>query len=272
MSKPIQKEMIERVATVCHQDNDLLAAMKYGSFARGAGDRFSDIEFVLFFKDQVTESIDQTAWINQIAPTELIYTNEFGTTVAIFHNLVRGEFHFYSMADVGIVSTWTETDAFPTLDGALIVDKTGALTPHLKKLVSSQPRQELPRERVAFFAHSFYNWLIFGLNLVKRGDAAHAHNILGWVQRYLLSLARVAEDTRTNLPSPSKNLEEELSDEAVQRYRACTSDLELAHLKSAYTASLAWGLELTAALEARYGRFSSERFRQKLVAFSSDLG
>jgi lincosamide nucleotidyltransferase B/F len=42
----IQESMIELVRTRCRADHDLVAALMYGSFALGAGDAFSDIEFV----------------------------------------------------------------------------------------------------------------------------------------------------------------------------------------------------------------------------------
>ena len=40
-----QEAMIERVRELCEQDGRVVAALMYGSFALGQGDRFSDIEF-----------------------------------------------------------------------------------------------------------------------------------------------------------------------------------------------------------------------------------
>ncbi len=45
-----QEAMIERTRRVCREDERLAAAMMYGSFARGEGDGFSNIEFILFFR------------------------------------------------------------------------------------------------------------------------------------------------------------------------------------------------------------------------------
>ena len=66
----------------------------YGSFALGEGDVFSDIEFVLFFRDDALPDLDQRAWVAQIAPVELYFADDFGHYTAIFDNLIRGEFHF----------------------------------------------------------------------------------------------------------------------------------------------------------------------------------
>jgi lincosamide nucleotidyltransferase B/F len=44
-----QEDMIEKVRQLCDQEERVVAALMYGSFALGQGDRFSDIEFYLFF-------------------------------------------------------------------------------------------------------------------------------------------------------------------------------------------------------------------------------
>ena len=45
----LQEKMIERVRELCVQDARIEGAFMFGSFATGEGDRFSDIEFILFF-------------------------------------------------------------------------------------------------------------------------------------------------------------------------------------------------------------------------------
>ncbi|MGD8807290.1 MAG: nucleotidyltransferase domain-containing protein, partial [Chloroflexota bacterium] len=87
-------DLISRLKRICRQDQRLLAAMHYGSYTRGEADRYSDLDIMLFFDDRSLAEIDQPAWLSQIAPVELLYVNEFGNSVAIFENLVRGEFHF----------------------------------------------------------------------------------------------------------------------------------------------------------------------------------
>ncbi len=88
-----QEVMFEKVRQLCGQDERLLATLMYGSFALGQGDRFSDIEFYLFFEDETLGTLKEEAWVSQIAPLDLYYVNEFGNGTAIFENLVRGESH-----------------------------------------------------------------------------------------------------------------------------------------------------------------------------------
>jgi lincosamide nucleotidyltransferase B/F len=139
----------------------------YGSFALGQGDRFSDIEFYLFFDDGASEGLEEEAWIRQIAPLELYYINEFGNGTAIFENLVRGEFHFEAASSVGLVDAW-ETAWFPSLESAVLVDKNGDLSRRVSRLVRRPPEMDTP-ERALFLFCSLLNWTLMGTNLLKRG-------------------------------------------------------------------------------------------------------
>ena len=88
-----QEQMIESVRRLCREDGAIVAAAMYGSFTRGEGDEFSDIEFHLFVDDSSYGGFDLEAWIRRIAPVDVCLVNEFGTTVALFSSLIRGEFH-----------------------------------------------------------------------------------------------------------------------------------------------------------------------------------
>ena len=80
------------------------------SFARGEGDRYSDLDCQLYFQEEALAEVDQLAWISQIAQVGLYYVNEFGVGAAVFENLVRGEFHFDPVSAM---------QKLPSLQGAL---------------------------------------------------------------------------------------------------------------------------------------------------------
>jgi hypothetical protein len=69
--------MIGRVRYLCRLDERLAAAMMYGSLAQFEGDEFSDIEFILFFYDEVLSDVDQEEWVAQIAPVRMYFVNGF---------------------------------------------------------------------------------------------------------------------------------------------------------------------------------------------------
>jgi lincosamide nucleotidyltransferase B/F len=93
-----QEAMIERTRRVCREDERLAAAMMYGSFAQGEGDGFSDIEFILFFRDEELEGLDQKEWVSRISPVGLYFVNEYGNGTAIFRELMTSLAKRHSVA------------------------------------------------------------------------------------------------------------------------------------------------------------------------------
>ena len=246
-----QEAMIERVRQLCHLDERLVAAMMYGSFAQSEGDEFSDIEFILFFGDDALEDVDQKEWVMQVAPVELYFVNEFGIGTAIFDNLIRGEFHFDKASDIEkIDESWKRTDWLPSLDATLILDRTGELSRRLQMVVGPPLDRSTP-EQIQFLCNCFVNWLLLGSNLLARGELARALEFLGFVQRQLLWMIRILEQKTEHWPTPSKALEEDVSEAAYARYVACTAHLDKEALWKAYLSAWAWGKEMMLSLTPR---------------------
>jgi lincosamide nucleotidyltransferase B/F len=257
-----QEAMIERVRELCHQDERVVSALMYGSFAIGEGDRFSDIEFYLFFEDEATEGLREEAWVAQIAPLALYYVNEFGNGTAIFDNLVRGEFHFEAASDVGLVDAW-ESAWFPSLESAVLVDKSGELSRRVSRLVRRQPEMDTP-ERASFLCRSLMNWTLMGANLLQRGEYARAEALLTLVHGHLLQAMRLVEGKSANWLSPTRRLEEDASATSYERYKECTAALEAEQLARAYASTWEWGRELMSKLAARHALTLPEALLDKL--------
>jgi lincosamide nucleotidyltransferase B/F len=257
-----QEVMIEKVRKLCQQDARVMAALMYGSFALGQGDRFSDIEFYLFFDDGALAGLEEEAWVGQVAPLELYYVNEFGNGTAILENLVRGEFHFEPHSNVGLVDAW-ETAWFPSLESAVLVDKTGDLSRRLGRLVRRPPEMDTP-ERALFLCRSLMNWTLMGTNLLKRGEYARAEAFLTLVHGHLLQSVRLVEGRTANWLSPSRRLEEDVSAASYQRFRACTAALDARQLVRAYTSTWEWSKELMSELATRHAFALPETLLDKL--------
>jgi lincosamide nucleotidyltransferase len=246
-----QQALIERLRQRCRQDGRLVAAMLYGSCARNEADRFSDIDTILFFRDESLAEIDQRAWVSRIAPLELYYHNEFGIGVAIFSNLVRAEFHFDPASKMADIESWQGQTWFPSLEGPLLVDKTGQLRVHLQRLVGPPPSHDTPQD-VRYLCDSFLNWYLFGTNVLARGEQARALEILNLVHDHLLRMGRLLELIPERWIKPTSALEDELSPAAYRRYQACTARLARGELWEAYAAAWTWGNEMLAALAERH--------------------
>jgi lincosamide nucleotidyltransferase len=257
--------MIKRLRQICQQDQRLVAAMLYGSFTYGEGDQYSDVECTLFFQDNALAEIDQVAWISQIAPVELYFFNEWGTGVAVFEDLVRGEFHFHAVSDMTMVEGWKGNAWFPSLEAVLLVDRNGELTRRLQDLIGPPPARDAP-ENVQQFANCFINWTLFGFNVLQRGELARALDILGWMQRYLLWMARLQERTVVHWHTPARLLESDISPSAYTRFATCTARLDRAELGQAYLAAWDWGKELMRSLAQQHDISVSDSLIDKLDA------
>jgi lincosamide nucleotidyltransferase len=260
-----QEAMIERVRRVCREDERLAAAMMYGSFAQGEGDELSDIEFILFFDDDAAAGVDQEEWVSRVSPVELYFVNEYGNGTAIFDNLVRGEFHFDRASDIeGVVGeSMRDADWLPSLESALVLDRTGELTPRLRAIVGPPPERDTP-EQVGFLCKAFVNWSVFGANLFARGELARALDLLGILRDRLLQMVRVSEGSTLHWYNASKFLESEISGSSYERYAACTARLDADEIRRAYLCTWGWGREMMASLTERHGPLVPATLLEKL--------
>jgi lincosamide nucleotidyltransferase len=246
-----QTAMIDRVRQLCSDDDRVVAALTYGSFARGEGDAYSDIEFVLFIADDALPDFDREAWVRRISPVEVFFPDDFGHFTAIFSNLVRGEIHFDPYSQVAKVETWRGYAYLPSADRCILKDRDGELARRLSPLATQPPRDD--PERVASLEMNLANAVLFGSSVLDRGEAARALELLSLVHRYLLWLARRVEGNTDHWPTPSRMVEKELPPAAYARFGECTAALDRRSLERAYYASWVWGQELMAALEPRFG-------------------
>jgi lincosamide nucleotidyltransferase B/F len=215
-----QEALIARVREVCEADEELDAALMYGSFAAGEGDEHSDIEFWLFFRPDRLARIDPHTWCLQIAPVTYLLRNEFGSHVAFFPNLVRGEFHFAATDDIESVGTWPARGA--EVERMIVIDRAGRLAPVLQALPE---RYAAPNSGLAIFAEycdPFANWLVLAHHLLGRGEHLRAWDALAQAQRYLLWMARLVEGATTHWLTPSRGAEAELTPATVAALTAAT--------------------------------------------------
>lgn len=240
-----QQTMIARFQEACHADERIGAALMFGSFASGEGDRFSDIEFAIFIRDECFLGFDQYLWLDAVSSVAAYFPDDFGHHTALFQNGVRGEFHFMRESEVSTVAQWQGYGWFPSLADAVLLDRSGELSHHAQVLVGGPP----PRggaELTEGLALNLVNLVLFGANLLNRGEFARAWALLSRVHENLLKLIRLAENTTDHWPTPSRALEADLSEVNYERYLSCTASAQPYALCVAYRNTWIWGRELVA--------------------------
>ena len=233
--------MIERVRELSLVDDRISAVLMYGSFTQGEADCYSDIEFYIFLQDGV--EIDKKKWISGVHPVEILFTNEFGTDVAVFNNLIRGEFHFHPVSEISVVRTWQGVLDFSVRDKMKLVDKDGLLAKVLNDINVIAPEWNTS-ENIEWVADSMINNLIFVGNVINRGEYVRAVHLFFYLEKYLASMIRLHCNITTHWLDPMKGFEKEIPTEWYKRYVSCVPELNENSLKTCYSRILAFTKEL----------------------------
>ena len=218
------------------------AVLQYGAFPKGEGDAFSDVEFYVYVDDDAFEAFDPAAWIDAIESPLAFFENEYGTQVAIFADLVRGEFHFEPQSRAAAIASWRPVERRGDPAEMVLLDRDGALESALALVA----RVELAAADVQAVHDRFVNGWLLGAHVLRRGERARASSVLESARTFLLQLARVAEGNVEHWLTPTRRLAHELSPEARRRFAACHADLRTESLEAAFRSALAWGQELAA--------------------------
>ena len=235
--------MIADFRDACQRDERVAGALMFGSFALGEGDAYSDIEFAVFIRDDALDSFDQRAWLDAVSPVAAYFPDDFGHRTALFDNGVRGEFHFMRATDLPVIESWRGDGWFPSLDDAVVLDRTGELSRHAAVLVGGPPARG-GVTLVEGLTLNLINLMLFGANLLNRGEFARSWALLSKAHENLLKLIRLSEGVTDHWPTPSRALEKELPADAYRRYLTCTAGAQPGALWVAYQESWRWSCEL----------------------------
>jgi lincosamide nucleotidyltransferase len=262
-----QKELIANVKNLTESDERITACMMYGSFTKGEGDQYSDIEFYIFLKDSITSNFDSSNWLFDVAPYLMLYKNEYGTEVVIFDNLIRGEFHFLSEKDMNIIPSFKDSGYIPDTKAMLIYDETGQLENYLSEISGARPNR-LTEENANFLLCNFSNLWLMGINVLKRGEYARSLELLSQLQKNTLQLIRMAEKNADNWLNMSKNLEKEISLENYKKFAKTTARLDKVELFEAYKNSLLLVMDLQSHLIEQYNLKVTHDILERLLNYS----
>jgi len=235
MSQLPQLQMIDKTRSIAQKDINVSAVLMYGSFTKDEGDQYSDIEFYIFLNAK--EKFSGENWVSQIHPLAVYFKNEFGSEVAIFENMVRGEFHFLTTREMNVIKSWEGLVTFSDFEKMILVDKDGLLINTLNQLQTKEPVRT-KHENVLWLSQSLLNLLVTTGNLIKRQEYAHAYQSLSNVQRYLLWLIRVATKQTNHWESPTKNLEKDIDPDWYHVFQQTTTDLDSEKIDTAFKNAL----------------------------------
>lgn len=185
---PHHRQIVERFLSACREDERIVAAVLYGSYAKGTADAHSDLDLGLVTTEDTYA--DVVAARQEFARTldEPLLLEDFdlaGILFAIFRNGTEAEIYFSS-----------ESDLAARLDRPFVplLDKKGILardvSPHDKPEYAGAP--EKLRRQIYWFWHDMGHFL----TAMGRRQLWWAYGQLEVLRRYCVNLARLEQDIR----------------------------------------------------------------------------
>lgn len=249
---PALDDRIARLRQLAESDPRLEGVLLYGSWTVGEADAHSDIEAYLYVGEEHLDAFDARAFLGQLAPLRLAYTNMHGILAVVFDDLMRGEFHI-TPAGPGIeeVPAWEGMVHLPSPEAAVLLDRTGRLTRAARRLAGFRAPE--PVGTAQQLSDELANWTLMLAQVLARGEVARAHNLLhGVVAPQQLRLCRLLRGSTAHWLTPSRALEEDLSVADLDRYTATTAAARENEMRTAARNSWQWSRELSAEAAGRW--------------------
>ncbi|GAU65037.1 Syd protein [Streptomyces sp. NBRC 110611] len=243
---PALDDRIARLRQLAQADPRLEGVLLYGSWTLGEADAHSDIEAYLYVRDEHVEDFDGRAFLRQLAPLELAYTNMYGILAVVFDDLMRGEFHL-TAAGAGIdeVPTWEGMVHLPRPEDAVLLDRTGRLTRAARQLARFRPPE--PVTTAQQLIDELANWTLMLAHVLARGEVARAHALLHTViAPQQLQLCRLLRHSTAHWLTPSRALENDLPAADRERYTGTTAAARAEDVRTAARNSWRWSRDLAA--------------------------
>lgn len=238
--------MISQVKESSLLDPNIRSVFMYGSFIKGEGDKYSDIEFYIFLTD--AKNFDEKHWVAQLGKVDLFFQNEFGTKVAIYDDLIRAEFHFLEVKEIGIIKSWEGLVSFEHKEKMIQVDKDGLLKSTLDSISVISPTRN-SKESIEWLAQSLVNSLVYTSHLIGRKEWAHAHMTFSYIQKFTLWLMRVEAFSFDHWESPSKSIEKDIPQLMYKKYEKVCPALDPEAITASFRNSIEIAGELFLGLE-----------------------
>lgn len=111
MTHATRNEFLARLLTSATNDPRIVGVLDYGSTSEGRGDKWSDVDLVVFLRDADTAAFEDgwKEWLGQFAPVLLAYISGMGKPWAVVEAAplpLRVDFNFYPIGEIERIGTW----------------------------------------------------------------------------------------------------------------------------------------------------------------------
>jgi len=247
---PKNLHILNRIVDAAREDGRIVSVISYGSYTREDFDKFSDIEFYIFIRDDSADTFNDEQWLREVAPVEFYFTNSHGVKTAVFSKFfVRGEFHFHSEKEISVLDTWRGVVLPGKLEKTVLLDKSGEFRKKIEEFCKTFPTID---EEASFKQNylELANGIIMEWGVLSRKDLFRASTIHSMNLHYLARLLSLLHGETDHLYSP-RLLDRFLSRTEFENFSSCFASLNFDSLRTA--------LENTARFSAELSKKSRDR-------------
>ena len=165
----------QRIVDAVERDPRIVGLLDYGSASEGRADALSDVDLVLFVRDEALADVraQWITWAGQFGDLLLAYHSGVGHPWTVYDATpvpLRADFNFWPQSQLDVVTTWPNA---PTSVEAMVLydDTDGALSGHVAKIVGQSLR---PADLQATFNQicgDFWYYTLRTLAKFWRGEA-----------------------------------------------------------------------------------------------------
>jgi predicted nucleotidyltransferase len=235
--------LIDRFVAACRDDERVVAALLYGSHARGTADQYSDLDLGLVTTDASHDDFvaSREAFVRSLG--EALFVEDFddpGEVYAIYSDGAEAEI---------ILSRESQPDRHGGVSKVLL-DKRGLFAGRAEVAVAphAEPRVEEIRRQIHWFWHDVSHFIV----AMGRGQLWWAYGQLDDLRRYCLNLARFEVDPSAE-PEGYWKIDGALSDERLAALAATVCLREREAMLQAAHATVRLYRELARSVGARFG-------------------
>jgi lincosamide nucleotidyltransferase len=229
---PKNIHILRKIVDAAREDEIIVSVVYYGSYTREDFDRFSDIEFYFFIRDDSASDFDDELWLREVAPVEFYFTNSHGVKTVVFTKFfVRGEFHFHFESEITILDSWKGVVLPGDPERTVLVDKSGAFRKKIEQLCQIKP----VLDKKASFKQNFLelaNGIIMEWNVLSRKDLFRASTLHSMNLHYLARLFSLVHGKTDHLYSP-RLLEKFMNEDEYRSFSECFAGLNFDSLREA---------------------------------------
>ncbi len=241
---PKNLHILNKIVDAAREDRRIVSVISYGSYTREDFDKFSDIEFYIFIRDDSAHTFNDEQWLRETIPVEFYFTNSYGVKTAVFSKFfVRGEFHFHSEREISVLDSWKGV-VFPgRVEKTVLLDKSRAFRKKIEEFCKTRP---LFDEEASFKQNylELANGIIMEWGVLSRKDLFRAGTLHSTNLLFLSRLFSLLHKKTDHLYSP-RLLESFMSEGEYRSFSECFATMSFDSLRAALEKMAVLSAELT---------------------------